>query len=104
MTTELVLANERTSISNRLTAAGTTGVGEITSNQINTRTHSTIRYLMQFNAVNMQLTARSTCGLSGGAVRLSKSARVVPCIDLTTVRVADSLPNAISNVASICVH
>ena len=32
MTTELVLANERTSMSNRSTAAGTTGVGEIRYN------------------------------------------------------------------------
>ena len=32
MTIELVLANERTSISNRLTAAGTTGVREIRYN------------------------------------------------------------------------
>ena len=32
MTTELVLGNERTSISNRSTAAGTTGVGEIRYN------------------------------------------------------------------------
>ena len=54
MTTELVLANKITSIPNLSTAAGTTGVGkqdttDITSNQINTHTHT--QYHQIFDAV-----------------------------------------------------